>query len=495
MPGPYTTPERLAIFDLLMNQAIVVPKDDLQQILRMEVSLRRSPGTAPSHHFYVRSWTFNGTELSALLRMLAENETHFKEADAWQTLLDRHFHDSEGAPSSYTIRYVGTVDGPMRPIDHHYDDLWNRKTKVGILGEFLRTVEEICPKLAAAVQVHLLPDASLPEGPFLNADDVERVLIRFFHLPTLLNRRRGGYYGSYVPPAEDAQTFRELQTDFWFRFTRNAGLPFTTTTAKVTAHFQAVQQYTNDNPAECGTGVVGKDQTLEEFLSSAPYINGGSRSGRLTRDFLYRLVKNEAQAHRRHFTEDSFDPTFSPWCFVDMWPWLWHKNTVRAAGVLRWFLSVVSPLIVVTYGRLVASVTRANFQVDSGVRQVNMSNIAAMPTIQYSQFDELTHEALDDSAFIAIPHMHPGTDKYGDQNPILRRFLDLTLQYTFLFGHVALTAIDAIPDDPGEQPWPTRKALCEHILQHVNDLCTTSPPHQRFYQRLQEARNDLIKHW
>jgi hypothetical protein len=121
------------------------------------------------------------------------------------------------------------------------------------------------------------------------------------------------------------------------------------------------------------------------------------------------------------------------------------------------------------------------------------ASIVAKPSIQYYDVDDDTGVADEDSAFINIPHIHPGRDKYGPQDLRLRRVLDLTMQYTFLIGHVALEVVDELMQVDTEAP--NRKEVCEQVLGRVDALCRDSPPHKRFYENLQQARNDLIEYW
>jgi len=98
-------------------------------------------------------------------------------------------------------------------------------------------------------------------------------------------------------------------------------------------------------------------------------------------------------------------------------------------------------------------------------------------TIHYFADDE-------DCAFINIPYIHSGRDKYGPQDIRLRRLLELTMHYTFLIAHVAMEVLQkyAENDDP-----PSRKDLCREILREAKDL-RQQPQHKSFFDSLDEAR-------
>ncbi|KAK4542301.1 hypothetical protein LTR36_006954 [Oleoguttula mirabilis] len=521
-PGADTTADELAIFDNISTQAMIVSNDDLSKIMRMTPSTLSDPPAKLGAYFYVRSWSLSGDQLRMLLDYLARNELRFEETDNWKVLLDVYHHNHTNAPLIYTLRYVGTVNGPRRPIDRFIEDLHQRKS--GIMVEVIKALEECLPEVAEAAEVHGLPDAYLPPGSHLFKDDVERVLIEFFHHPTLLNRQRGGFYSSYVPSTDDADGFRDMKTNFWYTFRQGASLPDDHLQAQIAGHFREIQQYANANPEETGTGqheftdelrmvnerqarpllyqgqtvvvFVGKDQTYDEYLAPKPFVHGKSRAGNLTKDFFYRLVHWEAMAHKRAFYPEAFDPTSGPYCFVDLWPWLWHKNIVCAAEFLQWYLNFVRPIIAATYSRLVNNVTLANFRHGNGVRMNNFTSAVGKASIQYYDHNDETGEPDENSAFINIPHIHPGRDKYGSQHPALRRVLDLTIQYTFLFGDVTMQVLDEydfanlLDDDK-----PSRKQLCEEILVRVESLFTDSPPHKRFYESFQSAREELLQYF
>ncbi|KAK4889161.1 hypothetical protein LTR27_011996 [Elasticomyces elasticus] len=510
-PNPESTTDQIAIYDQLSLAALTVTDDQLGQIINMEPSVQSDPPSALGSHFYLRSWPLTADEMDVLLDYMAANEMRFEETDRWRESVELHRRNPSAV---FTLRYAGTVDGPRRPIDRFDEDLVQRKS--GVLAETLQAMADCLPDVAAAYKVHTLTDAFIDSASLLSKDDVERVLIEFFDHPTLFNRQKGGFYSSYVPSTDDADIFRDMKTNFWQGFRSEASLPGDHLVGAVAGHFQEVQQYANGNPSETGTGVneftdelrlvgqrqatplqyhdetvmvfIGKDITYEEYKSPVAFVDGQSRAGKLTRDFLYRLANWEAQAGKRNWYPDSFDPSSGPYVFVDLWPWMWHKNVARAAEFLQWYLAHVRPVIANTYSRLVNNVTLANFVHGNGVRMNRFTDIVGKPTIQYYGTNEESGEPDPDTAYINIPHIHPGRDKYGSQVPQLRRVIDLTLQFTFLFGSVALEILQNDEEI-------TRLELCQQIMAEVESLCSDSAPHKRFYDNLQAARLDLETFW
>ena len=121
--------------------------------------------------------------------------------------------------------------------------------------------------------------------------------------------------------------------------------------------------------------------------------------------------------------------------------------------MLKAYFEIVRPLVVVSYGRVVNGVIVSDSEHEQGVRMDPFIPLVGKATIHYFADDE-------DCAFINIPHIHPGRDKYGLQHIRLRRLLELTMHHTILVAHIAMEVLQkyAGNDDP-----PSRKDLCRKI--------------------------------
>ncbi|TKA74126.1 hypothetical protein B0A49_04964 [Cryomyces minteri] len=96
-----------------------------------------------------------------------------------------------------------------------------------------------------------------------------------------------------------------------------------------------------------------------------------------------------------------------------------------------------------------------------------------------------------DDAFIVIPHIHGGRDKYGGQQIALRRVLDLTWQLTFLAANEAITVVQSHAKD---DVLPTRLQLCKEVLAGIERTrCTRGG--QQFFRVFKEAKADLKALW
>jgi hypothetical protein len=499
-----------------------VPNGDLGHILELELSTPASPPTPLGTHFYVRSFELTHYQLTKVNKFMAKQDVLLSEAVHWETTL--LIHSNQAQSCTFTIRYVGKVSGPQRPIDRHMGDLATDVRPSGVLLEFVAAVEQLFPEVAAAAQVHLVKQASIEEdfGASFLAEDIERVLIEFFGHRSLLNRARGGYYVSFVPFSEDTTFFERLQTRFYSQFTAEARLVGSNPQMAVALadHFEEVQTYANSNPSLTGTvqhpftdGVreaarlsgepmlyrnttilllLGKDITYEQYLGETTFFGGKARSGYLVRDFLSRLTDTEETNMN---LGASWDPrAFSPHhvAFVDFWSWLWHSRTSLDAAVrfARQYLSIVRPLVVATCSRPITSIVRANFESEIGMPfGLSLSSVVGEITIQYYGPD-----GDENSAFLAIPHIHPGFEKYvgSSLNQTILRFMDLTWQMTL---HLADEARKLLDEDYANGITRSRKAQCTEILRRINNLRASDPAMRAFMDNFRKVRNELRSGW
>ncbi|KAF2483313.1 hypothetical protein BDY17DRAFT_145144 [Neohortaea acidophila] len=479
--------------------------------MKMELSTQESQPSEPGQHFYVRSWCLTSQELEAVVTILEKPDLVWPQVRKWRQILDVHALDGIGSQATYTIRYLGTCASPSRPIDRHIQDLVS--PTAAFIQSFTGALRDAFPDWKDSAQVHRLPDAHIPPTSLLDADELERLLIAFFDRSTLLNRQPGGFHVSYVSFEEDAQGFRALRTDFWRLFQTKARHSANVTLA-LAAHFNQVQSWANSNPLESGTHIgkfsdrqrlmiqqsatplmyedmcvmvfIGKDQTLEEYRSCDAFITGPSRAGGFARSLLRRNVQLEAQGTQLHPSPmQSFNPTNGPWCFVDLWPWLRHTNISQAKHYLQAYLGIVQPIIAVSFSGAVNRITRANFMDGPNILRNIFGTVIGEGTIQFSEYDHQSQEFTASSAFINIPHIDPGYAKHHSQHPKYMRIVDMTMQYTFLVGNIALQFID-------QRHFGNRLELCRAILDHVATLRETSPPHRRFLSQLRQARDEYI---
>jgi hypothetical protein len=135
----------------------------------------------------------------------------------------------------------------------------------------------------------------------------------------------------------------------------------------------------------------------------------------------------------------------------------------------------------------------SDFEHQLGLPSTSFTDHVGIPTIQYySSADTNTGLRSPDDAFINIPHMHAGRDKYGAQDIKFRRLLHMTMQMTFVITQIAMDTIELLPES--NTPPPTRLELCETIIASLNNLLNNTINGRVFMSRFKAAKRDA-KQW
>lgn len=340
VPNRDASPDILAVFDQISVAAPTVTNADLTRIIAMEESTITSPfGIEGHHYFYVRELVLSGSELKDLIGYMRTSDDGFEESSEWRDMLELYGPQGPNGFDTWTLRYVGTVEGPRRPIDRFIEDLELQQSN--ILGETYQAIETIHPHVMRDAKVYVLPKATQSPDNGMRAQDTERLLIEFFHHPSLLNRQRGGYHSSYLPTQDEVERFQALETDAWYVFETGAHEIPETMDNELSMHFEAIQDYANSFPAESGTAIhaftdevrktaleearpyqfhgttiltfLGKDITYTDFKRAKSFWDGGSQAMAVTKGILQRTVDSEAESHNRSYLRDIRSRS-SLWC-------------------------------------------------------------------------------------------------------------------------------------------------------------------------------------
>ena len=105
------------------------------------------------------------------------------------------------------------------------------------------------------------------------------------------------------------------------------------------------------------------------------------------------------------------------------------------------------------------------------------------PCLAY--FDESFEAPASKTAFIQIPHLHPGWEKYGKQPESFRRVLLLTWMATATVGQYMLDALAAL-DKKAKEP---RKAICLAVIERFNTEAAS------LVETLKSAKSTLDADW
>jgi hypothetical protein len=112
-----------------------------------------------------------------------------------------------------------------------------------------------------------------------------------------------------------------------------------------------------------------------------------------------------------------------------------------------------------------------------------------IPRIAYfdnpSWFETSGASAASNTAFIQIPHIHPGRDQYGKQPENLRRVLLLTWMVTVTVGQYMLEALSAVEENE-EEP---REAICNAVIKRCKKEAAP------LIGELKDAKSALDEDW
>lgn len=488
LPRPGQTPQQLAIWDALLHSATSVSNHELIQVLNLtlvtpEDERRFLPGRV---YFYIRAWTFTLPQMRNFALSMLQEGNEFHELDDWLTLLNTYAQ--QGVPF-FTVRYVGKVSGPDNPVGRWMEEATERDS--GILFEFLRALEHQFPAIAAACQVYTVDDIVIDWNTSIEpweVDNYERVLVELLGHETLLNRQLGELHASYVPSGNDMVLFQNLRTDCSKRSWEGGRNTSRDVVNAIVVHFDYVKQMIEENPAHFGSGVrpftksyrdvcvtqatpqsqyqgvtlllcIGRDVTLERYVKHRPFFGGPAQAARLTTRILERLAQTEGDTFGRFWEDLAWQP-YIP--YVDLWPCLIHEEIDIVITWLRQYLIYVRPLVVVSFGCQVTAVTRSNLRHQYEINQSKdkITKAAGELSIQHYDGDDTN----DESAFINVPHLHPGVDKHFSQPLERRRVLDMTWHITLLAADIGMSLLDRYAS---EGVTKTRRQLCNEIVDRI----------------------------
>ncbi|KAI9004584.1 hypothetical protein BC832DRAFT_614985 [Gaertneriomyces semiglobifer] len=505
---------RACALELMRNQLQVSDKDMINTLKLVESTEEPTSGSVEdgTELFYIRSWPITATDLAHIVATWEEDGITPPEAWNWLGTIQL----ATNPDTVFHIRYVGKCMAPTTPHQRFIEDSISRNS--GMLPEFLTALEQHAPDSYAAGRTYEIQAARLPSfaSPEVR-DDRERAIIAYFDKRTLLNQQSGGFYASYVPSIADHVLFTNLGTSFFTSFAQTLEVAPDEMVRSIDGWITELELYAENHPAETGTAlhpipvgymemlkqqampylchghvigtILGKDITREDYFGCSSFFGGRSRAGHLVKDFLSRLEAYEKNQMR-------WDGTFETrtLSFIDVYPWLVHRNIAAILELVTMYLRITRPLVVLSMGQLPSSCAKANFIHTSGLPSQNYISQVGIPSIQtYADQDWLFDSAQTTPpagfSFIMIPHLHPGYDKYGQQPVQLRRVYDLTWQLSIYILNQALILAGqaASSGTPGDHDTLVN-ALYHHCRYDDN---MGNVPLKNLYKHLEGAKQDL----
>jgi hypothetical protein len=219
------------------------------------------------------------------------------------------------------------------------------------------------------------------------------------------------------------------------------------------------------------------------------------KAGHVLKDFISRCCDWENR--KPHFQWDAAT-IFDQCCrgavpFVDLWVWLRHLLTEidKALNLLRELMIQIRPFVVVAMSTPVSKIATSSFAHLYGfsgnlLPQVGVPRIAFLDN-SWMKTEQPTPPA--DDAFIVIPHLDPGVEKYGVRHPALAKVMDLTWILTMVYADVALEMVESIRSRQATGKPVDRLTMCTEIMNEANTIFKESG----FLWLLGEAKAELLQ--
>jgi hypothetical protein len=119
----------------------------------------------------------------------------------------------------------------------------------------------------------------------------------------------------------------------------------------------------------------------------------------------------------------------------------------------------------------------------------NFLEHVGIPVISYYDNPDWVHDGdapSSTTAFIQIPHIDPGRDKYGNQPESLRRVILLSWMATLAIGDYMLEALGALGDTDELE---CREAMCQQVIDRFNIDAAA------LVNKLEEVKTELYSEW
>jgi hypothetical protein len=466
----------------LLFQPLSISDEELCKMFQLRESFPSSPKPMPGTTiFYVRSYKISAQDLKKVMSFWSSCGYSYDEVDIWAEAIKWR-----GRTGVIYIRYIGTSDS-FTGYQRHFSDLQSRRS--GLIALFNKALERVAPSVLEACRVYeftdaeLLNDSNSPLSSYkhrrLIKDARERTLIALFGLESLLNRESGGFYPSAMPSSEQHTRYLSLRLrafsvmscrlssatpevrenlQNWIQEialyatryphvtnTSQHGFPDKMKKALLSQATPALVDGKNALIAVIGSGL---DTSQESWEDASPFFSGKSRTGHVFVQLLSRL-------HAWEYGDAYFDgqnilPLLQAGAFpfVDLCPWpvkseLKGDHLSAAVGLLRKYISIVQPLVILTFSHRPSSTARANFAHTRGVsiKVRFLATVGQLNLVHYHSAlddDGTARKALEDSYTVQIACPHPAHSRYLQQTKLLGEVLDMTVWIALLTMQVAI---------------------------------------------------------
>jgi hypothetical protein len=498
----------------LLGSSFLVSNLQLQSMLSLEQSTASTPLDPDKKAiFYLRTLPMTLTMLLEVLQHLLDfGNTH----DNIMSLLDmiRPYKGPNLPNFPVFVRYIGVTKQGKAWIRQSQDMAKSSSQSFVVL--FLQAVSELYPEVIDAVEVHEIQDATMFFPAEQSLIDIrEQALISLFNLDFLLNTQPGGHRAVYHPEPTDLYQFTGLLTNLLERLQHQCHPCTPQVKEGVDAYARAVQKYCLENPFSTGSNrtaftdeirdlismqarpsqtdrghtimvTIGSDIPPEAARSLSRFYGGGVTSGDLCVEILNQLGSWETGAHltRKDIVTGLLQNDSLP--FVDLYPWFRKdRNELHIAlRLLRGYLQLTKPLIVLTFSHKVSSAALGNFQHDMGLKRAQYSESIGKPFL--SKYDEDPSVSDDENCCIVIPCYHPGRGRCGGDPSNIFPQLMAKVYSTCWFLMTKAIEFEVSTE------LTTKRAICDRLCQAWSE---TIGPETAFGKSLSHIQARLLKSW
>ncbi|KAI7878208.1 hypothetical protein K492DRAFT_180074 [Lichtheimia hyalospora FSU 10163] len=480
-----------------------VPDSELEQLLE----IRKATHDQPS--IYIRSWTLSPGSLLALIANLALHSSSHPLLRIWIQYLNQN------PEKDIHIRYIGSTIRSAN--DRFIDDSRNATT---FFGRFITALQDVDVLAYVNVQLYEFFRMRIDVNKRPNQRDImEQITIAFFGLENLMNSQIGGVSFTYDPGLDSFNEFQQHQLSFFTMMNKNMSVTPDQFDDQLAIWRKTIieegerleRQYRNNESRISPTlirmlhqqalpatvhghvllALVGSDISRQSFKTATPFFVS-SRSGTVVKTFLSRQA---AWANGdKDFSLDSFQSTMFP--FINVFRWLDTVNTKSAAlQQLYEYFSITRPLVVTGLGKYAASALFSNLLHHHGYGHhsegFSYISTVALPRICYFLNDQWVETSDTDdppagNAFIAVGHMHPGYEHYGERSVEMSELMDITWTVTLLVSEIVL---GVVLNDPSlsryqiiQKAWPLIDPKSSSIDKRLSHLYSRIESRKEDYQ-------------
>ena len=493
---------------------------EVNQILSL-VDAAQAPVSAVNiTEFYVRTFAFAKHELMLVIRDLIDSGYGF--SDVIRRWIPNVYYSADD--QTIFIRYCGQTDAGV--MHRHYHDL-SLLTNQSFQAWFFQTMARLTPHVLFAARVQSVKSADIVSAASNEVKDMhEKVLIALFGV-SASNVDVGGGSFTFNPSQEDRNACASLPMAT-FELLRSSLTPCDPARkAQILKYVRAAQNYANEHPATTGTGlnpvtdhlaqlildsaipsytdngfcpivILGSDITVElSQTPSKPFLAVDPLKSRASSTYIASAANwlESWEMERSRPVDSAFKTLVDQNCFpfVDVYPWPGKDESDLAVctWLLRRYLDLAWPIVLLSLGQKPSSVALSNIWNDNGlpysVRSLSgkfIQDWVAVPAIRFStpyHARDASEYDPDDDAILVIACLHPGFIEHCAAREEAARLLLLTLAVALFAVSEALKL--------GNNPELTRLEICQLIRDQVID-CTD--PSTTFGRALADAKRDLL---